>query len=49
MIQILPWIVSTSMNGSPADWKVNKRMIPTNNAVITLIFTLSFRNDLLKS
>ncbi len=49
LIQILLCMVSTSMMGSPADWKVNSRIIPTNNAVSTLIFTLSMRKDLLRS
>ena len=49
LIQILLWMVSTSIIGSPADWKVNSRIIPTNRAVSTLIFTLSVRKDLLKS
>ena len=47
--QMLLCMVNTSINGSPADWKVTRRMIPTRRAVSTLIITLCFSKERLKS
>ena len=49
MTQILPCMVSTSSTGSPADWKVNSRIIMTNTAVNMVMITLSVLKEWLRS
>ena len=46
---MLPWMVTTSSTGRPADWNVNSRITMTNNAVRMVMMPLSMLKESLKS
>ena len=49
LIQMEPWMVSTSKMGRPADLKVKSKITMTNKAVRMLIFILSPEKELARS